>query len=417
MILPYRKGVAKLKISIIINIYIDPFGKENKIFDHPTSLKNFETENTFEETLESINNLRIEDDDKIELCIFAIAEDGTQKFDQEIRTKVEETLQKSRFPGYLFTNTDIHNFSETYDSELFSVQGYPEIRNLGFIFPFISGNDYFIQIDDDEIVRPDYIIKMKEIFHDNPDVYALTAPYEKNGTIYIKTEDQLKSWAKYSSMNKDMIAMTEDEGITPTMFGFGGNMVLRKEFVSQVCYPPKVPRGEDFSLILASKVIQKNGYPEIGIEKDSKVLSFYFTPSKEMTIDHRPPYEAKANFLHYIEKNLKRFIMEWNFFKNQEDYSIEELKNDSNYMTEMIGFDDFKDKIIEITDELEKEMDFSKEEVYKLRSELLEFVEEWAGRDRFAEYKSFQLKYRNFLRNYSENEEIKKMIEINRYSG
>lgn len=394
-------------MAIVINVYLDPkLNKKNK-FDHPTDLDNFEDQNTFAKTIASINKLR-KTKAELSLYIFAVAAGEDQSRDQEIRRKLENILRQSNYQYYLFTNSDIKQLNDYTKSKFFSVNGYPEIRNLGLIIPSLLAEDIIIQIDDDELLRENYLITLKKILKDNPDKYLFTASYEKNGTTAINNEDPLNSWQKFYSMQKDMKRLTQDQRLKETLFGFGGNMIIRNQLAEKSFYPFAVPRGEDFSYLLANRLIYENGNPKAGIEKKNEIYKAYFSPLKELTIIHEPPAEAKSDFLFYLEKNLKRFIMEWNIFNNQNQLTIKKLEDLSFYLAEMFGYDDFKAHLLAIIKEVENNYESNPAKEFK--EEILSFFEKSKSENRFKKYLENHSEYLKSIKSWKQNKELKRLL-------
>ncbi|KLO24681.1 hypothetical protein [Marinitoga sp. 1155] len=382
-----------MKFAIVINTYIRV--NENLVdnFDHPTPLNEFEQKNTLYKTIKSINNLNMDENDELNVYIFSIAAHENTSHDDEIKEKTEKILKKLKFKYYLYTNTDIKKYREKYNSNFFSTKGYSEIRNLGFIFPTMNNEDIIIQIDDDELLRKNYILKAKEILTKNLDKYLITAPYEKNGTIRILGKDILKNWRKNESMDKDIIRLSKTNDLKEAIFGFGGNMIIRKEFAQKMFYPLEIPRGEDFALLLASRLIYENGNEYAGIKPKDPIFKTYYSPEKDITIIHEPPYVPSKNFIFYVEKNLKRFILEWLMIKGQNKLKFEDLKKYSIYIYEMIGYEDFKSKVKKILSELK-----SKYDVTILEKDIFDYFDEHSKINRFEEYKKKQKEYIDLLR-------------------
>lgn len=151
-----------MKLAMVINIYIDT--QEGKVngFDHPTSFKRFKEENTFIHTLRSINNLQLPVGDELSLYIFGIAVNQVLKHDRQIKIMLNEMMEESRFPYRIYTNSDIKRLKKATKSKFFAYDGYPEIRTLGLIIPTLLQEDTIIQIDDDELLRPDYLVALKK---------------------------------------------------------------------------------------------------------------------------------------------------------------------------------------------------------------------------------------------------------------
>ncbi|MBF9017531.1 MULTISPECIES: hypothetical protein [unclassified Oceanispirochaeta] len=381
-----------MNFAIVINVYIDVNETHPNPFDHPTSLIRFENENTFMTTLESIRKLKTETTDSLRIYTVASATQQSSEFDELIREKISECFKDFPYNWLLFTNSDIRLLREKTGSAFLSEKGYPELRNVGFILPSIMGEDIIIQIDDDELLRPEYIVKLKEVLAEHPDKYLFTAPYEKNGTVRIKTEDPLKSWKKFSPMDRDMVRFyVESDKAKESLFGFGGNMALRREFAETVHYPLNIPRGEDFSMLLASRLVYENGNALAGIEKENKIFRSFFLPFEEMTIIHRPPSEAKKDFLNYFENNMNRFIMEWGIFIKQKGLTISKMNELSYYIKEMIGYEDFKEYIRPVFDELYEQ--YPSDQLDEMKSRLFSLIDNVAESDRWEEYKAEQKQY------------------------
>lgn len=393
---------------MVINVYIDTKNDEKNKFDHPTDLDNFENENTFSKTLESINELEKTNDD-LSLYIFAVAESEVKEQDQKIRKKMKKIMKKSNYDYYLFTNSDIEKIKKYTNSKFISVSGYSEIRNLGLIIPSLLEEDLIIQIDDDELLRKGYLRALKKIINNNPDKYLITAPYEKNGSTDINNEDPLDSWHKFSSMQKDIKRLMKDQSLKETLFGFGGNMIVRKELACKSFYPLGIPRGEDFSYLLANRLIYENGNEKADIKKKDKIYKAYFSPLKDLTIIHEPPFEAKADFIFYLEKNLKRFIMEWSIFINQNKLSISELKELSFYLSAMFGYQDFKIKLMDIIEEVKAKYSSSKK-VEKFENEILNYFDKYNKINRFKLYKRNHHEYLKFQEKWQKDRDLKELL-------
>ncbi len=178
-----------------------------------------------------------------------------------------------------------------------------------------------------------------------------------------------------------------------TLFGFGGNMIIRAAFARSVYYPLGVPRGEDFSLLLVSRLLYANGIAAPDGSASDGLLKCWFVNRPELTIDHRPPAEAKKDFLFYLEKNLRRFTLEWLMLRSQEAFPAEDLEPLSSYQYAMLGVDDYREKISEIYCELRRQRaegqrpDISKDDLDQSEARLLSFYEEETDKPpRFIEY-------------------------------
>lgn len=381
-----------MNFAIIINVYIDIDIDVPNPFDHPTNLERFMLENTLCDTIDSINEIILDDNDQLNLYIIGTATQENRAYDNRIREEIRNCFIHCKYNYLILTNSDILSLREESDSEFFSVSGYPELRNIGFLISAIMDEEILIQIDDDELLKPMYIKKLKEVLTDHPDKYIFTAPYEKNGTVRILTEDPLVSWKKFSPMDKDMVRFyVESNELKESLFGFGGNMIIRKAFFEKIFYPTEVPRGEDFSMLLASRLIFENGNPLIGLKKGNPVFRSFFLPYEELTIIHKPPFEAKKDFLKYFENNMKRFIMEWGIFSKQTGLTKKRMEELSFYIKEMIGHDDMRLYLEPVFDELT--LSYPQHFVKEIKDRLLETIIIYEKIDRWEEYKIKQKLY------------------------
>ena len=385
------------KISMVINIYIDTKCGEENIFDHPTDFDSFDETGTFPRTFESLKELRIPYGHEFELFVIAAAANGDTVKDIEIRGKLIKVAKTADFKSYIITNSDIDNLrSEGYS--FLSTAGYCEIRNLGFIFPFFSGGDYVIQIDDDELVKPGYLEKMVEIFNKYPDIYVLSGLYDEKGSLLYDETNDYVTWQKDTAMNEDRrrIIASNPEPVE-LFYGMGGNMMFKREFFSQICYPENVARGEDFALLLASYLIYFNGNDKCAIPLGNDVFRTYCTAADEITIIHKQPYSEKSNREKYLKLNFIRFIMQR---RMAEDYIDKDKYFElSKYMYKMTMPEDLLKKIDNVSQEAVERGECSATAAEKDIPKLKEFYVELKKRDLFEEYKEYQHIYITSLKN------------------
>ncbi len=380
-----------MRIIVVVNCHVSARRGEPHGFDHPTALDAFAAEATLPATILSL--VRAERPSGLDLAclVFALAVDGSSDHDAAIRAAVDASIEAAAgglgLPVEVLTAGDVEALAAKASPEerrFFSVSGYPEIRNLGLIEALRRGADAIVQIDDDELVPPRYFMRLDRLLRDHPDRQLFTAPYEKHGTIRITNRDDLASWPKFSSMDADMARLEKAGEPVETLFGFGGNMIIRRDFARRVFYPLGVPRGEDFSLLLAARLALAHGHGG---------LAAWFVNDPDLTIDHRPPAEAKKDFLGYLEKNLRRFILEWLELRSQDAFRPSELAALSRYQAAMLDIDDYGAKLREIYAELRGQaargergaLLVSEVEASEARS--LAFLREAQGRPpRFPEY-------------------------------
>jgi hypothetical protein len=379
------------KISLIVNVYIDSTPELENPFDHPTSLDRFEKENTFSKFYESINKLNIPADCEIDLYLFAIAANNDCSRDSEIKKKIQSVVKDADYKVFIITNSDILKLKKEGNTFL-SVDGYCEIRNLGFIFAYHNNSDYLIQFDDDEIIPENYLLKMIEEYNSNPDMYSLNSLYEKDGTVTVDDSSDFDSWKKLSFMNEDFNRLSKLKKPVESIFGLGGNMTFKREYFSKICYPEKVRRGEDFALLLAARLIYANGNELCDISAGNNAFVSYFTSAEEVIIAHRPP-EGGHGKKHKLKNDFVRFAMQKAFLKNH--LSLDEVYSLSRYVYRMLSIEDYMTFVNSVYKEAaEKDSNlYTDEFVNSEVSDIQKLLTELDKRDLFAEYKEYQTEY------------------------
>ena len=343
------KEQKMLKISFIVNIYLDTDTSKENSFDHPTMLESFDTCNTFYKTVDSINNVITPEGYEVDLIVLVNAVDNVTGFDCIIKSKVSNIVKNMKVNCYIITNTDIKKLNSK-GLTFPQVNGYCDLRNLGFISAYYNNSDIIVQIDDDELVKENHLVKMIEIFSRFPHINILSGLYmNKNGIYQDETKDY-KEWGKDKAMNDDRRLITASEDPVEIMYGMGGNMMIKRDFFSQVCYPQDVPRGEDFALLLASNLLYLNGSELAHIKKNNPVFRTYATREEEVMIIHEQPYSEMQNRLKYVKLNFIRFIKQKFMLKGYiADKRYWEL---SRYMYLMTMNNDFMGQVKRVYDEV-----------------------------------------------------------------
>jgi hypothetical protein len=382
------------KISFVVNLYIDTDENVENQFDHPTVLKTFNEENTFCNTVDSIKKAVVPEGYEVDLIVLANAVNNVTTFDQIIRDKVENVIRDSKisYNCILVTNSAIFNLRSN-GIDFISTDGYCELRNLGFVFAFHNNSDIIVQIDDDELVKETHLVKMVEIFSKYPEIKILSGLYQNaNGIYQDETKDYIE-WGKDKAMNDDRRIITAADKPVEIMYGMGGNMMIKREYFSKICYPERVPRGEDFALLLASNLIYLNGNEIAEIESWNDYFKTYSVKEEDIIIIHKQPYSEKKNRLKYVKLNLIRFIKQKYMLNGY--ISKERFWEVSRYMYLMTMNDDFLGQVRRIYNEVIAKYpeDCTKQEAEKDYFEVCQAYEKYSNRDLFAEYKEYQKKY------------------------
>ena len=386
------------KISLVVNVYVNTTPERQNTYDHPTLFDELETEKTFINFYNSVKKLNIPDGYAYDLYVFAIAANNDTSKDAEIKQKISNIVKEAGFGVFVITNSDVYKLKKEGNTFL-SVDGYCEIRNLGFIFPYHNNSDFVIQFDDDEIVRENYLIRMIELYNANPEIYSINALYEKDGKVTVDESSDMKCWKKSAMMNEDFSRLSELAEPIESIFGLGGNMTFKREYFSQICYPEKVSRGEDFALLLSARLVYANGNDKCGIAAGNKKFKSYFVSDKDMIIIHEPPVSAPKK--HKLKLDFTRFIMQKALMKNY--LSMDELYKLSKYIYRMLSIDNYLDFAKEVYKEA-AEIDpkaYPEEFVNSELKDVKQLINELDKRNLFEEYKEYQKKYITSLQNNS----------------
>ncbi len=397
------------KVLFVINFYINTTPKQNNVFDHPSILKTINNTPIHHKLLASLEKMNVPDNIDVKFLFFAIGTDAQKhtrrKYlfgynDGGIKQELKSMISQYNINSGIITNTDLTKFSGLENKEVFlRSDDYGSIRNLGFIFGNVYDADLLIQIDDDEIVPKTYLETAIDIVEKN-EISAFSAFYIENNSFYPSAKDSLESWQKFKFMSKDIERLSKNNSIKPAIYGKGGNMVFTKEFFSNCCYPAYVLRGEDFSLVLASWCIYKNGNDKAKISPGNQIFKTYFCPFKEIAVQHFPVKQANKNQLFYLFKNLLRFAFDRNMIMNQDGLSREDIKEVGYYMYKMIEPDNYISYINDIFNEFKTKFsnNFSEKEISGTKLALLEAIDKLNNRNLFEEYKLLQTMYIKFIK-------------------
>jgi hypothetical protein len=392
------------KISIVVNIYVNTIPEQENTYDHATDFNQFDMDNTFVNFYNSVKKLNIPDGHVYDLFVFAIAANNDVSKDIEIKQKISGIAKEAGFDVFVITNSDVYKLKKEGNTFL-SVDGYCEIRNLGFIFPYHNNSDFVIQFDDDEIARQNYLVRMIELYDANPDIYSINALYEKDNSVIVDESSDMKCWKKCSMMNEDFSRLSELTEPIESIFGLGGNMTFKREYFSQICYPEKVSRGEDFALLLSARLVYAKGNDKCGITVGNQKFKSYFVSDEEMIIIHEPPVSAPKK--HKLKLDFTRFIMQKALLKDH--LSMDELYKLSRYIYRMLSIKDYLGFAKEVYKEAAKinpkayPEDFINSEL----ADIKELLNEYEKRDLFEEYKNYQKQYIKSLQ--------KNCIDVNKY--
>lgn len=312
-----------MKIAVVIPTYWGELnGNEEVIFDHPTPLY---TEGTLGRLLENLATF----EEMKDIPVYIIGISNKEK----LRDSVENYLEKYLEPYKEKLNVEIYSNSFLKEcinklgdkkslSYLFDFKGYSQVRNFSLIPVIMNDIDIAIFLDDDEIIEDrDYFKKAIEYINEDTKYGKVQgkAGYYITGNTYKLSTGKVPTWqygrwnkAKY--MNEAFKKLIEtDERLLPTAIALGGNMILSKEIMREICYDVHVHRGEDMDYLF-----------------NARIFNYTILFDNELKITHLPPKNgslewkrARADFYRfkYIRSKLKALSKH----KDLKQISIEEM--------------------------------------------------------------------------------------------
>ena len=188
----------------------------------------------------------------------------------------------------------------------FDSRGYPLIRNMQLLVPFVLGMELVVALDDDEIVEDPHFMRRaaEAIVRGDAAAIACSVPAATTSTRPAGActrsavrEEQTNPFEKKTYLMNgilERIAATPGE-IVPSAFALGGNMSFSRELMRRVGFDPSISRGEDIDYVLNAALA---GIP------------YHF--DKERPIRHLPPEGRSYKDFDYakLQQDVRRFIYE-----------------------------------------------------------------------------------------------------------
>jgi len=322
----------RTKVILTTNLLVAK-GRSSK-FDHPADIDDIKKE-LDHRFLDSLTKLRIPKNTDVIAHALVV---GTAKLTQVQKASIENFVRafNEKIETHVFYPSTLLNLiTDLRAQKLCDIYNYSKIRNTAFVLGTIYGADLLIQVDTDQYIPRDYLLKAMETYH-QPGVHCWSGFYNEEGSKTTPACDPLDIWPKFSAMVVDASRLLAKDKLQPTIFAKGGNMLFKRDYFTNICYPTRVARGEDFALALRSWLIYHNGNPKADIEPLNPKFKTYLDPSDDATVIHYTKHKALLNFLPYLERNLMRFAVERATFYDQSRLSYQELANLSTYMSRMI---------------------------------------------------------------------------------
>jgi len=295
--------------------------KSDGIYDHPTPI---DEEGTLQRTLES---MKILNDKKFKLIIPVCPVD--LELEEEAVNNVKRIIEKSNIDEietYIFTPSTLTEIENVFvengyrGSDLLSLNGYSNIRNMCIYAAQLISADVAILIDDDEVFEnPNFITMATEHIgmrkYGNI-IYGVAGYYlNKFDEFYddIDIVPWMTYWNRFGSKTEafDKI-IGQEPRMKVTPFAFGGAMVIHKNLFQLVPFDPKIRRGEDIDYLM-----------------NSKMFGYDFFLDNELNIKHLPPPKSSPVWKRFRE-DIYRFLFEQDKINNQKDV---------NYMTKVSSTD------------------------------------------------------------------------------
>ena len=296
-----------MKTAVVIPTYWGELnGDENVIFDHPTPLY---TEGTLARLLENLTTF----EEMKDIPVYVVGISNKEDIREDVEKYLKEYLKpfENKLRIELYSNAFLMECKNKLGdkrnlSYIFDFKGYSQIRNFSLLPVIMNDIDIAIFLDDDEIIEDrDYFKKAVEYINEDSEygkVYG-KAGYYINGDSYKLAIDKIPTW-NYGGWNK-IIYMNEtfknlieaDERLLPTSIALGGNMILNKEIMREICYDIHINRGEDMDYLF-----------------NAKMFNYAILFDNELKITHLPPHHgslewkrAKSDFYRfkYIRQKLE----------------------------------------------------------------------------------------------------------------
>jgi hypothetical protein len=292
-------------------IVIPTFFRENEAdsnsddspFDHPTTVE----ETTLEQCLNSLSEMETD----IPFKIAILWSEGNYKNLKLIEDKIndlkEKYAQKLHIGGIGISDLDfLKETIEKYGivADFIGFESYANIRNLQIFVSAILEADCIIGVDDDEIVKPDFLNKALEgakvdgvaglyLNSDDDDDWKLNLQrHDSHGDILYNKSRLMNQQHEYLYAQKGRLVKTPEV--------FGGCMVFGKEMYQNIPFDPYITRGEDIDYLMNALAMGYNWF----LDKELHIIHLPLTnlssnPEKRA---YSVLYQDTIRFLYQKEK-------------------------------------------------------------------------------------------------------------------
>ena len=279
------------------------------IYDHPTPI---DQEGTLARTLESLKIIKNKD---FELIILVAV--TTPELIEEAYQQAKKIIKKTcpSVKTYLIGDNQLQAAKNIYQKEsnintdLLSLKGYSNVRNICLYTAYIMEADTAVLIDDDEVFEdPEFMDKTEEFIGGRlygQTVDGVAGYYLNRKNEYyddVEIEPWMTFWNRFGSKTRafDKIIGSEPR-LKKTPFAFGGLMVIHRNLFSIVPFDPEMTRGEDIDYLI-----------------NAKMFGFNFFLDNKLAIKHLPPRKHHAVWKR-LRQDIYRFFYEKAKIESQEE--------------------------------------------------------------------------------------------------
>jgi hypothetical protein len=269
-------------------------GPVDAAYDHPTPL---DGESTLPRLLDSLMML-----DGPPFSVLVLTAAVHRDLEELAAQQVEALMRPYRqyFPITQFAAADLKLLRERvaavdFDPSLVDLRDYASVRNCQLIIPHLMGSEVVVALDDDEVVKPDYLRVATEFI--GKERSGIGGFYlDREGDMFLPEGEPKGNpfLDKSALMNEGTRALQAIPGrLVPTPVVLGGNMVFHRSLWERVSFDPWITRGEDIDYLINARL---HGY------------EFYL--DKELSITHMPPENYGALPYAKLAQDIVRFLYE-----------------------------------------------------------------------------------------------------------
>ncbi len=359
------------------------FTDTDQIYDHPIAIDQPGCLSRFLRSLDCL---------KGDFSVVLSSASSSRKWEDEVDERIRQDI-KQHSGGYnchLFGYREFRKLKDyieqTNREELLvplSMYGYSDVRNMSILAAHILGHDLIISTDDDVVVDdPHYIEKAGEQINrpapgrEEPVKVVCGPYYTEEGTINYATRppDWMAYWNNAEAMNEAFNRYIFGEPrLKESSYVVMGNIVLHRDYFTEVPLDPGCHRGEDMDWLI-------NG----------RVSGFRFFMDREFSVQHKPPPRGFPLW-QLVRLDIERFIYDRKKVRQIE----EQLQIPADYFDPWPGrflTDDLEERIYKTNMMLSQQylIDGDKEAAQGCLENIFYGRHEYKPGDPLGEFRSFQ---------------------------